>query len=74
MERYGDRIGNFGGFDVDAVCRLDKKALREYIVEVLRKVEGHGGVAVGTGNSIPFYVPLENYLNMVEIVREYRGE
>lgn len=74
VERYGGRIGNFGGFDVDAVCRLDKKALREYIVEVLRKVEGHGGVAVGTGNSIPSYVPLENYLNMVEIVREYRGE
>lgn len=33
-----------------------------------------GGVAAGTGNSIPSYVPLENYLNMIEIVREYRGD
>ncbi len=74
VERYGDRIGNFGGFDVDAVCQLDKKALKEYVVDVLQQVKGHGGVAIGTGNSIPSYVPLENYLNMIEIVREYRGD
>lgn len=73
-ERFGDRIGNFGGFDVDAVCQLDRKELREYIRDVLRKTEGHGGIAAGTGNSIPSYVPVENYLNMIEIVWEYRGE
>ena len=74
VERYGNRIGNFGGFDVDAVCQLDKKALREYAVDILQKVEGHGGIAMGTGNLIPSYVPLENYLNMIEIVREYKGD
>ena len=74
VERYGDRIGNFGGFDVDADCQLDKPALKEYVTDVLDRVKGHGGVAAGTGNSIPSYVPAESYLNMIEIVREYRGD
>ena len=37
------------------------------------RCQGHGGFAIGTGNSIPDYVPAESYLNMVEIIREYRG-
>lgn len=72
--RYGDRIGNFGGIDVDVVCSADRQEMKEYIYDVIRKSEGHGGFAFGTGNSVPEYVPAENYLNMIEIVREYRGE
>ncbi len=74
VERYGDRIGNFGGIDTDALCRLDRQQLREYIVDVLKKCEGRGGIAFGSGNSIPDYVPTENYIAMTEIVREYRGD
>ena len=46
----------------------------EYIHDVIRKCKGHGGFAFGTGNSIPDYVPAENYLNMINIVRECRGD
>ena len=74
VEKYGDRIGNFGGIDTDAVCRLDKAELREYITDVIGQCRGHGGFAWASGNSIPDYVPAEGYLNMVEIVRELRGE
>lgn len=74
VEGYGDRIGNFGGLDVDAVCRMDRAELKEYAIDVIQKAEGHGGIAIGTGNSIPAYVPAEGYLNMIEIVREYRGD
>ena len=73
-ERYGDRIGNFGGIDTDAVCRLSEPVMREYISDVISKSSGHGGFAFGSGNSIPDYVPVEGYLNMVRIVREIRGE
>ena len=73
-ERYGDRIGNFGGIDTDAVCRLSEPEMREYISDVISKSSGHGGFAFGSGNSIPDYVPVEGYLNMVRIVREIRGE
>lgn len=72
VKRYGDRIGNFGGIDTDAVCQLKKEDMREYITEVFSKCKGRGGFAFGSGNSIPDYVPVEGYLNMVEIVRELR--
>ena len=74
VHNYGDRIGNFGGIDTDAVCRLDKTAMREYITDVVGQCRGHGGFAFSTGNSIPNYVPAEGYLTMVETVRELRGE
>ena len=35
---------------------------------------GHGGYALGSGNSIPDYVPVEGYLAMVEGVRARRGD
>lgn len=74
VERYGDKIGNFGGIDTDAVCRLDRQEMREYISDVIGKCRGHGGFAFASGNSIPNYVPAEGYLTMIETVRELRGE
>lgn len=74
VERYGDKIGNFGGIDTDAVCRLSYAEMKEYIYEGLAKCEGHGGFAFGSGNSIPNYVPVEGFLNMNRIVREHRGD
>ena len=73
-ERYGDKIGNFGGIDTDAVCRLSPPEMREYIHDVLKRCEGKGGIAFGSGNSIPDYVPADNFIEMVNIVRRYRGE
>ena len=74
VERYGDHIGNFGGIDTDAVCRLTKPELKEYISDVVAQCKGHGGFAFGSGNSIPDYVPVEQFLAMNEVVRELRGE
>ena len=73
VERYGDKIGNFGGIDLDVVCRKTRAEIRENIHDVLRQVDGKGGIAFGTGNSIPVYVPEEGFLAMVETLREYRG-
>jgi uroporphyrinogen decarboxylase len=74
VERYGDRIGNFGGMDTNMVISLDRNEMRAYITDVISQSVGHGGFAFGSGNSIPDYVPTEKYLDMVEIVREWRGE
>lgn len=74
VERYGDRIGNFGGIDTDAVCRLTEKEMQAYIENVVESAAGHGGFAFGSGNSIPEYVPVRQYLKMMEIVRRLRGE
>ena len=74
VEKYGNRIGNFGGVDVDVLCGYSRPELKEYILDIIAKSKNHGGLAIGTGNSIPNYVPTEKYLDMIEIVREYRGD
>ena len=73
-DRYGDRIGNFGGVDTDVLCRFDEKQIREYTLDVLHRCSDKGGVAIGSGNSIPNYVPFSGYMAMVETVREFRGD
>lgn len=74
VEKYGTKIGNFGGFDLDVICRSDDRQMKEYIYGVLERCQGCGGIAVGTGNSIPDYVPTDRYMQMIRIVRDYRGE
>jgi uroporphyrinogen decarboxylase len=74
LERYGARIGNFGGVDTDVLCQLDEAEIREYVRDVADASKGHGGVALGSGNSIPEYVPPEGYLAMVSEIREWRGD
>ena len=74
MERYGDRIANFGGIDTDVLCRHSPDYIRENVTDCLNRVKGHGGIAFGTGNSIPDYVPTEGYLAMIETVREWRQD
>ena len=73
VDRYGDRIGNFGGVDLNVLCLEDEQTIRAYVRDVICKSEGHGGIALGSGNSIPDYVPAAGYLAMVNAVREYRG-
>jgi uroporphyrinogen decarboxylase len=73
-EQYGDRIGNFGGVDTDVLCRQSPDEIRRYVLDSIRRVQGHGGVAFGSGNSIPDYVPTEGYLAMIETVRDWRGD
>lgn len=65
-KRYGKRIATLGGIDVDKLCRLEKKNLRRYIRGVLNECVPEGGYALGSGNSITNYVPVENYLVMLE--------
>lgn len=74
VERYGDRIGNFGGIDTDAVCRLPSADMEDYIRRVVEASHGRGGFAFGSGNSIPDYVPVDQYVNMNSIIRRIRSE
>ena len=74
VDRYGDRIGNFGGVDLNILCLNTEQEIRNYVRDVIKASEGFRGIAIGSGNSIPDYVPAAGYLAMVEAVREYRGD
>lgn len=73
-EKYGDKIGNFGGIDMDVLCQNTEEEIRSYIFDMLEKTSQCGGVAYGSGNSIPHYVPVEGYLAMNKAIREFRGD
>ena len=64
--RWGDRIGVLGGIDIDRLTRLEPQALRRYVREVIDACAPGGRFALGSGNSIPDYVPVENYLTMID--------
>ncbi len=64
--KYGDRVSVLGGVDVNKLCQLKEKELRQYIRDILDKCMCGGGYALGSGNSITNYVPIENYLIMLE--------
>jgi len=65
-KKYGDRIGILGGIDVDKLCRLEEDELRQYISNILDECMQGGGYALGSGNSITNYVPVRNYLIMLD--------
>jgi uroporphyrinogen decarboxylase len=64
-ERWGDRIATIGGIDVDFLCSAGPEAVTARCRSMLDRASGRGGYALGSGNSIPTYVPQENYLAMV---------
>ncbi len=74
VTEYGDRIGNFGGIDMDILCQNTPEEIRKYTINILEQTATHGGVAYGSGNSIPGYVPITGYLAMNKAIREFRGE
>lgn len=69
-EKYGERIAILGGIDMDFVCRATPEQIYNRSVAMLERTAGKGGYALGSGNSIPYYVPQENYLAMIAAVIE----
>jgi uroporphyrinogen decarboxylase len=60
---YAGRIAVVGGIDVDFLCRRSPEEIRKRAQDLL-KMTGCVGYALGSGNSIPAYVPDEHYLAM----------
>ncbi|MFH1706777.1 MAG: uroporphyrinogen decarboxylase family protein [Planctomycetota bacterium] len=77
IERYGGRIGLLGGFDMDFLCQSRPAEVRARVIERGTRYRAAAqGYALGSGNSIPDYVPAANYLAMVEgarVIREREG-
>ena len=63
---YGQRIALLGGIDLDFLCRNDPDTIRQRVRETLDVCQSGGGYCLGTGNSVANYIPLENYLAMVD--------
>ena len=64
-EKYGKRIAILGGLDLDFVCRSTPEQISARAQAMLDRSATRGSYALGSGNSIPHYVPDENYLAMI---------
>jgi uroporphyrinogen decarboxylase len=69
----GQRTALLGGIDVDFLCRADEGTIRKRVRDTLDTCLPGGGYAVGTGNSVTNYIPVENYLAMVDEAMLYRA-
>jgi uroporphyrinogen decarboxylase len=64
--RYGQQVACLGGVDVDCLARLEETPLRAYIRDILERCTPGGRFALGSGNTVTNYVPLGNYLTMLD--------
>ncbi len=71
-KRYGDRIGILGGVDMDKLGRLNESELRKYVREILDECMP-GRYVLGSGNSIANYIPVKNYLAMLDEGLNWQG-
>jgi uroporphyrinogen decarboxylase len=69
--RYGGRISLIGGIDMDFLCRAKEPDIRQRVRDTLETCMPGGGYCLGTGNTVANYVPLDNYLAMIDEGRRY---
>jgi hypothetical protein len=75
IEKYAQRIGLFGGFDMNVLIMNDY----DYVFEKVRR-EGTQfralakGYGLGSGNSIPDYMKEEGFMAMIDAVKAIRKD
>jgi len=73
IEKYSDRIGLFGGFDLNLLVLEKPEIVYQTVLEqgtlFRRTANGYG---LGSGNSIPEYIPVDGYMAMIEATIEIR--
>jgi len=69
--RVGKKIALIGNICVNTLATGTKKQIVEISKDRIEKYGKQGGYALGSSNSIANYVPLENYLSMLETNARY---
>ncbi len=72
-QRYGDKLCLVGHVDLDLLCRGTADEVRANVRDVVGKAAYNGGYAAGSSNSIPDYVNFENYLAMLDEIKQIKS-
>jgi len=67
-EEYNGRIAVMGGIDVDFLCRESIQNIEKRCKAMLERARERGGYALGSGNSIPEYIPWDAYFAMIKSI------
>jgi uroporphyrinogen decarboxylase len=73
-QRYGNKLCLIGNIDVDLLSRGTTDEIRNNVYKNVEEAGFDGGYCVGSGNSIPEYVKLENYIAMIDAVKEINSK
>ena len=65
-QTYGKKTAILGGIDVDFLCRASQEEIRKRVRDTLDVCHPGGGYCLGSGNSVANYIPLDNYLAMLD--------
>ncbi len=73
IDSYNDRIGLFGGIDLNTlVLKSYDDIYKEVLEKGLHYRNKAKGFGIGSGNSIPDYIPVEGFMAMVDAAKEIR--
>lgn len=70
-ETYNNRIAILGGIDIDFLYHETPENITTRCRKMLERTAERGGYALGSGNSIPYSLPFENYMAMLRAVKEF---
>lgn len=70
-DRLNGRVAVLGGIDVDFICRSTPEEVYDRSKAMLAR-SSRGGYGLGTGNSVPSFVPQENYFAMINAALDQR--
>ncbi|MHB0999971.1 MAG: uroporphyrinogen decarboxylase family protein [Armatimonadota bacterium] len=65
-KQYGHRVTPLGGLDVDVICRSTEEEVRAYARKRIEECFYDGYWTLGTGNSLTDYMPVENYIAVLD--------
>jgi len=70
--KFGDKLCLIGNLDLEYILtRASKEEVIEKAKELLKTVAPGGGYCMGSANTVPNYVKIENYRAMVETTLDY---
>ena len=71
--RWGHKMAAIGGVDIDILARRTEADVVSRTKQILEACAPRGGYAAGSGNSVTNYIPVDNYLAMIETIHRFNG-
>jgi len=71
-QRWSDRISILGGIDLNFIISSSVEDIQKRCKAMLELTDEQGSYALGSGNSIPEYVPYEKYRAMIDVALALR--
>jgi uroporphyrinogen decarboxylase len=70
-EKWHDRIAILGGIDVNFIVQHSPEEITARCKAMLERTETRGGYALGTGNSVPEFIPQDNFIALLKAALDY---